>query len=293
MTIDVCNVTHTYGGRRALFDVSFTVPSGSVAGLIGPNGSGKSTLLRRALGLDDGPGHVTFNGVRYLDLTIPTRSVGAVLDTGGMWPGARVKDHLGAAAAATGTSRRRVAEVLETVGLSEASNLRVKALSLGMRQRLALATALLPRPTHLVLDEPTNGLDPHAVQWLGRSLRAHAFDGGCVLISSHLISEIEVIADDVLMISQGKLLMQGPPQQIAAQATRTTLLILCSSPLRLARYLTDLGARATPDLGDRLRVDGISEPAVRDVARTGDVEIAEVIPVPASLEAAYLEIVQS
>jgi len=178
------------------------------------------------------------------------------------------------------------------VGLEAAARKRVKALSLGMRQRLALATALMPDPTHLVLDEPTNGLDPHAVRWLGSMLRDFADQGGCVLVSSHLIGEVEAVADQIVIISDGSVLMQGHPREIAAQAARATTLVRCDDPVRLARHFTGIGARVSFDIDDRLRIDGISAQLVQEGAIVAGVELTEIVAVPASLESAYLEAVQ-
>jgi len=292
MSIDVRGVSHAYAGQQVLSDVSFAVAAGSITGLLGPNGSGKSTLIRRAVGLLSGPGEVTFDGAVYARLSAPTSTVGTVLDTGGMWPGMRVEAHLAAVAAATGLDRSLVPQLLAQVGLEAAARKRVKALSLGMRQRLALATALIPSPTHLVLDEPTNGLDPHAVRWLGSLLRTFADDGGCVLVSSHLIGEIEAVADEIVIISGGSVLMQGRPQDLASQGTRATTLVRCDDPLRLAKHFTSVGAKVSFDIDERLRIDGMSARLVREEASMAGVALTEVIAVPASLESAYLEAVQ-
>jgi len=288
--IAVCGVSHYYADRCALQDVSFTVPPGTITGLLGPNGSGKSTLVRRALGLSTGPGRVLFGGVAYQDLPDPMCTVGAVLDTTGLLPGMRARSHLAAIAAASGTAPERVDDALTAVGLGGAGEMRAKALSLGMRQRLALAAALVPEPRALVLDEPTNGLDPHGVHWLGQFLRSFAEAGGTVLISSHLIGEVEQIADEIVIISGGRVLTSGSAREIAATAGPGAVIVACDDRRELARRLVDAGAAVEFTPGDRLRVTGMGADTVAQVAATIPVLVRELTTAPVTLESAYLQI---
>lgn len=290
MRIEVREVSHRFGDRQALDDVSFTVPSGTVTGLLGPNGSGKSTLIRRALGLASGPGEVHYDGVPYRALPRPARTVGAVLDTTGCIPGMRVRRHLESVAAAVGAGDEQVSEVLARVDLTDAAGLRTRALSLGMRQRLAVATALLCRPQVLVLDEPTNGLDPHGIHWLGRLLREFADGGGTVLVSSHLIGEVEQVADDIVIISRGRVVAQGPAIEIAASAGEQVVIVGCAAPTVLADVLRGWGGGVDVLPAGRLRVRGITPQDVARAAASVPVLVHELTTATSDLESAYLEI---
>jgi ABC-2 type transport system ATP-binding protein len=204
--IEIRNLTKRCGEATVVDDLSFDVAAGSVTAFLGPNGAGKTTTLRILLGLADATaGTTTFDGRAYRDLPDPSRHVGAVLETTGFHPTRRARDHLRSVAVASGVAESRVGEVLAHVGLHEAADRRVKGFSLGMRQRLGLATALLGRPEVLILDEPANGLDPEGVRWLRTSLRAFADDGGTVLMSSHLLSEVAQTVDDVVIVAGGRL----------------------------------------------------------------------------------------
>ncbi len=288
--ITVRGVSHYYADRCALDDVSFTVPTGTITGLLGPNGSGKSTLIRRALGLSIGPGCILFDGVAYQDLPDPMRTVGAVLDTTGLLPGMRARSHLAAVAAAAGAAAERPDRALTAVGLQGAGAMRASTLSLGMRQRLALATAMVPEPRVLVLDEPTNGLDPHGVQWLGRFLRSFAETGGTVLISSHLIGEVEQIADEIVIISRGRVLTSGSAREIAAKAGPGPVIVACDNRRELARRLVDAGATVEFTPGDRLRVTGMEADAIAQVAAATPVLVRELTTTRVTLESVYLQI---
>ncbi len=204
--IEIRGLTKRYGDATAVDDLSFDVAAGRVTAFLGPNGAGKTTTLRVLLGLADATvGTATFHGRAYRDLTDPSRHVGAVLETTGFHPTRRARDHLRSVAVASGVPEARVDEALDHVGLRDAASRRVKGFSLGMRQRLGLATALLGRPEVLILDEPANGLDPEGVRWLRMSLRAFADDGGTVLMSSHLLAEVAQTVDDVVIIARGRL----------------------------------------------------------------------------------------
>ncbi|NGO06658.1 ABC transporter ATP-binding protein [Streptomyces sp. HC44] len=209
--IEIRGLTKTFGPIHAVDDVSFTAPAGQVTGFLGPNGAGKTTTLRMLLGLERPTGGTAVIGGRaYRELASPRRTVGAVLEASGLHPGRRGRTHLELLARAAGLPRQRVDEVLETVGLGAAADRRAGGYSLGMRQRLAVAGALLGDPEVLVLDEPTNGLDPAGVRWLRDLLRQLAGEGRTVLVSSHLLAEVTQYADRVVIIAGGRLRYEGP-----------------------------------------------------------------------------------
>jgi ABC-2 type transport system ATP-binding protein len=204
------------GGIR-VDDVSFSVPSGRITGLLGPNGAGKTTSIRMILGLAaPDSGDALIDGRHIRDLDSPTRTVGAVLDAGGMHPGRTGRQHLRIAAARSHVNGDRVDAVLAEVGLSSDADRRVSGYSLGMRQRIALAAALLPEPRILVLDEPANGLDPAGMHWLRAMLRSFADAGGTVLLSSHLLADVQSIADDIVIIANGRLVAATPLSEALA-----------------------------------------------------------------------------
>jgi len=221
-TISVDRLTKRYGSVLAVDDLSFDVEPGRVTGFLGPNGSGKTTTLRMLLGLTaPTSGTATINGVRYRDLPNPARTVGAALEADTFQPGRSAIEHLRILATAAGISRRRPAEVLDMVGLTEDARRRVGTYSLGMRQRLTLATTLLGDPGVLILDEPLNGLDPEGIRWMRDLLRRLAGEGRTVLVSSHLLAEAAQTVDDVVVISRGRLAAEGPVAELTA-ATSTT-----------------------------------------------------------------------
>jgi ABC-2 type transport system ATP-binding protein len=225
-TIAVDRLTKRYGATTAVDDLSFAVPAGSVTGFIGPNGAGKSTTLRVLLGLTrPTAGRATFDGVPYGELADPARTVGAMLEHDPLHPGRSGRDHLRVLATATGVAPRRVDEVLGLVGLAEAaargsrsaSRMPAGGYSLGMRRRLGLAAALLGDPAALLLDEPANGLDPQGIPWLRDLLRDHADRGATVLVSSHVLAEVALIADRVVVVDRGRLLAAGPVGELTAR----------------------------------------------------------------------------
>jgi ABC-2 type transport system ATP-binding protein len=220
--LNVDHLTKRYGSVAAVDGLSFEVGAGRVTGFLGPNGAGKTTTLRMLLGLAaPTSGTATINGVRYRDLPHPMRTVGAALDNDCFHPGRSAIEHLQILATAAGISRRRVAEVLDLAGLTEAAHRRVGTFSLGMRQRLTLATALLGDPEVLILDEPLNGLDPDGIRWMRDLLHQLAGEGRTVLVSSHLLAEAAHTVQDVVVINHGRLAAEGPVAQLTA-ATGTT-----------------------------------------------------------------------
>ncbi|MCU1498548.1 MAG: transporter ATP-binding protein [Acidimicrobiales bacterium] len=219
-SIAVRGLTKRFGDVAAVDDLTFDVAEGSVTGFLGPNGAGKTTTLRMLLGLvAPTSGTATFAGRRYCELETPFRQVGAVLEATSFHPGRRARNHLRVLAVAAGLPDVRADEVLEQVGLGDAADRRVKGFSLGMRQRLGLAAALLGDPRVLIMDEPTNGLDPEGVHWLRQFLRSYADQGGTVLVSSHLLAEVAQTVDDVVIIAGGRLIRQSSLRDLATEAT--------------------------------------------------------------------------
>ncbi|GAA3661273.1 ABC transporter ATP-binding protein [Microbacterium marinilacus] len=215
LTID--GLAKRHGSRAVLTDVSFQALPGRVTGFLGPNGAGKSSTLRILLGLDRASaGTSLIDGRPYRSLRAPLRTVGSMLDGSGAHRSRTARDHLAWVARSNGIAKRRVAEVLEEVGLEDAARTRVGRLSLGMGQRLGIAAALLGEPDALVLDEPVNGLDPEGIRWIRRLLRGHADAGGTVLLSSHLMSEVAEIADDLVVIAGGRVVNAGPLAEATA-----------------------------------------------------------------------------
>jgi len=243
--VEFANVTKRFGAVTAVDDLSFTVEPGRVTGFLGPNGAGKTTSLRILLGLVAATsGTATFGGVRYADLPHPLATVGSALEAASFHTGRTARNHLRVYAIGAGLPRDRADAVLHTVGLSDYADRRVGGYSLGMRQRLGLAFALLGDPGVLVLDEPINGLDPEGIKWIRGFLRELASEGRTVLVSSHLLSEVQQSVDDVVIIARGRLVHRGP---LSSLETETAPQVVVDSPDRkaLATALTDAGIRFT------------------------------------------------
>jgi ABC-2 type transport system ATP-binding protein len=231
--IEVRGLTKTFGAVTAVRDMSFTAPAGQVTGFLGPNGSGKTTTLRAALGLiRPTAGEALIGGVPYRHLAQPRRRVGALLEASGFHPGRRARNHLAVLAASCGVPGRRVDEVLDLVDLASAADRRVREFSLGMRQRLGLAAALLGDPQVLLLDEPANGLDPAGIAWLRRLLRGLAGEGRTVVVASHVLSEVAQTADHVVIVNAGELRFSGPLHELggSGQALESAFLRLTAVP---------------------------------------------------------------
>jgi ABC-2 type transport system ATP-binding protein len=285
--IETRDLTKTYGKVDAVRDVSFTAAPGRVTGLLGLNGSGKTTTLRILLGLSRATGgQALINGRRYRDLKQPLRQVGAVLEQGLSHPGQSGYSHLRTQALLGGVARGRVDELLEYVGLSDVINKRTGDYSLGMRQRLAVATALLTEPPVLVLDEPGNGLDPSGMAWLRELLRSHAANGGTVLISSHLLGELEQTVDDVVIIGQGRVKLAAP---LAALGGEVRLRVRGNDPHKLWQAFERVGATVVTD-GTVLYVSGITAEEAGDAALHVRVPIYELVTESANLEEVFMNI---
>lgn len=288
----VDHVTKRYGERTVVDDLSFTVVPGRVTGFLGPNGSGKSTTMKVLLGLAGADGGATrIGGCPYVELDDPTATVGAALETNAFHPGRSGRDHLRILACAAGVPQRRVAESLETAGLTDAADRRAGTYSLGMRQRLGLAAALLCDPPVLVLDEPGNGLDPQGVRELRDLLRARASAGGTVFVSSHLLGEVEHLVDDVVVIDHGRLVTSGP----LAELRHETALVRSPDAHRLAEALRGAGASVEygdPDLDGAeprlLLVRGSSLAAIGHVAFGVGAELSELSTQSGSLEELFM-----
>lgn len=288
--IKVAGITKTYGQVRAVDGISFTAADGRVTGLLGPNGAGKSTTMRMMAGLEQPEGGMcTVGGGNPRDLTDPIRTIGVCLDGQGGIPGLRARDYLRTVAAPTGISRSRVDEVLEQAGLVSAAGRRIRTFSLGMKQRLVIATALLGDPDHFVLDEPINGLDPEGVIWVRDLLRELASEGRCVLLSSHLLSELEQCVDDLVIIQNGRLLAEGPLTEI--MATQEHIVIVRSADdTRFIDELQRADAHVTCE-GDQLIVRNLDPDSVGRVAHQAGIPLRLLWPQPGRLEERYLSLV--
>ncbi|RFU19002.1 ATP-binding cassette domain-containing protein [Geodermatophilus marinus] len=289
--IEMRTLTKRFGERTAVDALTVTVRSGVVTGFLGPNGAGKSTTLRMVLGLDlPTAGTVAVAGRRYAELDAPLRTVGGVLDPTGLHPGRRGADHLAALAASNGLSRRRVAEVLDQVELTSVAEQRAGDLSLGMRQRLVLAAALLGDPAVLVLDEPINGLDTTGVRWLRTLLRRFAAEGRTVLLSSHLMSEMQQTADHLLVLHAGRLIADVPMQQLLQQA-RPAVAVRSPQAEQLRRLLTGRGAQVVHNGADALTVTGLDASRVGEAARAAGIGLHELRGEQPALEDVYLQMI--
>jgi ABC-2 type transport system ATP-binding protein len=295
--IEIEGLTKRFGKVQAVTDLSFTVDAGRVTGFLGPNGAGKSTTLRMLLGLiRPNAGAGRFGGKRYEDLTHPSAQVGVVLEDASFHPGRTGRNHLRVLAAAGGHPARRVDEVLAQVGLGgEAADRRVKGYSMGMRQRLAIAVALLGDPEVLILDEPANGLDPPGIRWMRDLLRAQAGRGRAVLVSSHLLSEVAQSVDDIVVISHGVLRASGPLEQVMGStgaADGPVTRVRAADADRLAALLRQRGIALETDGSGVLLARGVKPEVVGGVAAEHRVALAELGAQSRSLEDAFVELTE-
>jgi ABC-2 type transport system ATP-binding protein len=290
--IEVRGLSKQFGHVRAVDDLSFEVEAGRVTGFLGPNGSGKTTTLRMLLGLVGiSGGTATFGGRRYVDLDHPVRHVGAVLEATSFHPSRRAEDHLTSVAIGAGIPTTRVTETLALVGLSDVARRRVGKFSLGMRQRLQLATALLGDPEILILDEPSNGLDPQGIQWLRTFIRHQASLGHTVLVSSHLLSEMEETVDDVVIVSNGKLVLQTTLADLATQAgTSTGLRVRTPELARLAAVLDAVPVAYRPVAADTLVIDRATPEWFGPLAAQHQIVLYELVHEKGSLEDVFLRL---
>ena len=290
--IVVRGVTKVFGTVHAVEDLSFTVEPGTITGFLGPNGAGKTTTMRVVLGLaQPTSGSATVAGVPYAQLAHPGRVVGAVLESTSFHPARSALNHLRVYAAAAGVSDARAAEVLALVGLSAAARQAVKGFSLGMRQRLALATALLGDPRILILDEPANGLDPEGIMWLRGFLRHLATnEGRTVLVSSHVLSEVEQTVDSVVIIARGRLVHEGTLEELRGKGV-TAVVVETPTPDPLAQAFAAMHLSVTPVAGG-LHVVGATAAQVGHAAWEAGVELHGLREERSSLESVFLELTE-
>ncbi len=292
--VEIRSLSKRFGAVQAVRDLSFEVQAGRVTGFLGPNGAGKSTTLRMLLGLvgpDDGT--ATFGGRRYEELEHPSAHVGAVLEDASFHPGRTGRNHLRVLAAAGGHPEGRVEEVLELVGIADAGGRRVKGYSMGMRQRLAIAAALLGEPDVLILDEPANGLDPPGIRWLRELLRSEAGRGCAVLVSSHLLAEVAQSVDDVVVIARGEARAQGPLEAVLGTTGAPATRVRTADADRLAAVLRDQGLAVEPQAGDgTLLVRGASPEVVGAAAAEHRIAVLELTAASRSLEDAFIALTE-
>jgi ABC-2 type transport system ATP-binding protein len=291
--IEARSVTKRYGQKIAVDDLTFTVKPGVVTGFLGPNGAGKSTTMRMILGLDAPTrGEVTVNGKHYSEHTAPLHEVGALLEAKAVHTGRSAYNHLYALALTTGIPRRRVDEVIDLVGLHDVARKRVGGFSLGMGQRLGVAAALLGDPATLVLDEPVNGLDPEGILWIRNLLRGLAAQGRTVFVSSHLMSEMALTAEHLIVIGRGKLIADMSVAQFTEAASRNVVRVRTTEATKLRDLLVGAETSVTSVEPGLLEVAGISSEAIGQVACDNAIPLAELTPMKASLEEAFMELTQ-
>jgi ABC-2 type transport system ATP-binding protein len=280
-----------YGAKTAVNDISFTVRPGQVTGFLGPNGAGKSTTMRMIVGLDrPSEGRVTVNGKPYAAHRAPLREVGALLDAKAVHTGRTAYNHLLAMGATHGIGASRVREVIELTGLESVAKQRIGGFSLGMGQRLGIAAALLGDPSTLILDEPVNGLDPEGVLWVRRLVRSLAAEGRTVFLSSHLMSEMALTADHLIVVGRGEIIADAPVAEIIAGSTRTRVRVRSPHASQLADLLAAPDIAIVRSEAGSLEVTGVEAAQIGDLAAQHGFAIHELTPQSASLEEAYMDL---
>jgi ABC-2 type transport system ATP-binding protein len=295
--IEVTNLSKRYGEKLAVDHLSFRVQPGRVTGFLGPNGAGKSTTMRLVLGLDHADtGTATIGGRRYADLARPLSVVGALLEAKAMHPGRSAYQHLRFLAQSQGLPRRRVDDVLALVGLTEVAHKRTGGYSLGMSQRVGVAAAMLGDPAVLLLDEPVNGLDPEGIQWVRNLMKQLAAEGRTVLVSSHLMSEMSVTADHLIVIGAGRLIADCSTQEFIERSSERSVLVRSPDAARLASLITTAGGQLADGAAPAgngpdglLNVTGLAAPQIGELAAQAGLVLHELTPRLASLEEAFLE----
>ncbi len=289
--IEVDHLVKRFGRVTAVDGLTFTVRPGHVTGFLGPNGAGKTTTMRVILGLDvPTSGHATVNRQSYPDLVRPLHQVGALLDASALHPGRTAQAHLTSLARSNGIGRRRVAEMLQLTGLEPVAGRRLKGFSLGMKQRLGIAAALLGDPPVLMLDEPVNGLDTEGIAWIRQFLKALAADGRTVLVSSHLMSEMAQTADRLIVIGRGALIADTTTAELIQSSQRQDVLLRTPRAAEMASLLTVRGAAVSREDDGALAVTGLDAVAIGDLAAEHGIAVHALIPRAASLEQAYLDL---
>jgi ABC-2 type transport system ATP-binding protein len=288
--LKIDHLTKRYSHTLAVDDLDFEVEPGVVTGFLGPNGSGKSTTMRIILGLDHpSKGRATINGLDYHDLKEPLREVGALLDAKAIHPGRTARNHLRALAASNKIKRSRVDEVLEFVGITSVANKKVGDFSLGMSQRLGIASALLGDPSVLLFDEPVNGLDPEGIRWIRDFFRSLANEGRTVFVSSHLMSEMAVSADQIIVIGRGKLITQGSVDDLTATANGTVL-VRSSDNAKLTSAISLLRGVVHEENDHGLTVSGLTSDQIGQAAFDARIAVFELTPQRASLEDVFMDL---
>ena len=284
-------LTKRYGDTVAVDGLSFTVRPGVVTGFLGPNGSGKSTTMRMIMGLDlPDAGSATVNGMPYDQLPWPLREVGALLDAKAFHPGRSARGHLTYLAQTNDIPSSRIDEVLGIVGLTDVAGKRAGKFSLGMGQRLGIASALLGDPGVLLFDEPINGLDPEGIRWVRYLLRDLAAEGRTVFVSSHLINEMALTAEHLIVIGRGTLIAETSVEQFVSDNSGASVRIVTPTPQRFVTALTRLGTRPHVDDDGAITVSDMSAAAVGELASAQELTLHELTPVRASLEDAFMEL---
>jgi ABC-2 type transport system ATP-binding protein len=294
--IEAQDLTKRYGDKVAVDHLTFRVEPGRVTGFLGPNGAGKSTTMRLVLGLDrPAAGRATINGRPYTQLAQPLRTVGALLEARSMHPGRSARNHLLFLAQTQGLPSRRVDEVLDLVGLREVARKRTKGYSLGMGQRVGIAAAMLGDPSVLLLDEPVNGLDPEGILWVRNLIKQLAGEGRTIFVSSHLMNEMAVTADHLIVIGKGKLIADCSTREFISRSSEKSVLVRSPDADRLADLIAAEGGKAIaqgPSDGQAaaLSVTGLEAPRIGEIAAANRIVLHELTPQLASLEEAFLEL---
>jgi len=295
--IEARDLTKDYGAKRAVDGLSFTVQPGVVTGFLGPNGSGKSTTMRLILGLDAPTrGDVTVNGRHYREHSAPLHEVGALLEARSVHTGRSAYNHLLGLAQTHGIPKRRVSDVIDLVGLHEVARKRSGQFSLGMGQRLGIAQALLGDPKTVMLDEPVNGLDPEGIHWIRNLLKGLAAEGRTVFVSSHLMSEMALTADHLIVIGRGRLIAASSTQEFIERSSERSVLVRSPEADRLAGLIeaeggkTRPGAAAEPGQAPAIVITDLEAPRIGELAASGGIVLHELTPQLASLEEAFMEL---
>jgi ABC-2 type transport system ATP-binding protein len=284
------NLAKQYKKKRAVQDLSFIVETGKVTGFLGPNGAGKSTTMRLMLGLDTGDGKTTFDGKQLHEYAQPSQVVGILLEAKAFHPTRSARQHLRILAAAGGIPMGRVEEVLAEVGLSEVAKSKPGKFSLGMSQRLGIAAAILGKPKYLLLDEPANGLDPEGIAWLRQFLKNYADQGNAVFVSSHLLSEISQMADNIVVIGKGQLIAAASIEELLSKSGHSGVFVRSPKLSQLERILKGHKTAVMSKAAGGLMVTGVTTDAIGKMAFEGGVPIYELSLQAASLEEAFLEL---
>ena len=289
--IEVSGLSKKYRKKLAVDNLSFTVETGKVTGFLGPNGAGKSTTMRLMLGLDNGAGKTTFDGKKLQEHHDPSKVVGILLEAKAFHPTRTARNHLRVLAAAGGIPDSRVEAALEIVGLSEVAKGKPGKFSLGMSQRLGIAAAILGEPKYLLLDEPANGLDPEGIAWLRQFIKDYADQGNAVFVSSHLLSEMSKMADNIVVIGKGKLIADTSVSQLIARGSGSSVFVRASKQGEFKKVLTDKGIDFQA-VDNGLRITGQSTDNIGELAFKSGVTLLELANQGASLEQVFLELTE-